>query len=49
MFEIFPHLLVRLRSPFPRKIGITDVEAVLNDITRPFAKNGWVDGGRWFW
>jgi len=48
--EMFlPHLLARLSNPFPRKIGITEVEAVLNEITRPFAENGWVGGGRWFW
>ncbi len=35
--------------PFPLSIGMTDVEFVLNDRTKPSEVNGVFGAGKWFW
>jgi len=49
-FEVvLTYRLAWLKRPFPRRMGMMEVDAVLNEMTRPLPEKGCLGGGRWFW
>ena len=47
--KVCTYLWTWLMIPFPPSIGMTDVEFVLKDRTRPSEVKGEFGVGRWFW
>ena len=46
---VLTHRLAWLKRPSPRRMGMMEVDAVLNEMTRPLlSKVSKIDPGRWF-